>query len=66
VALPGRAPPVSASLRANDSVASIITANSTKTEIWLHFLNTYRTMCLAPGPEFQRILEGVGELRRAA
>jgi hypothetical protein len=24
------------------------TAKSTKNEIWLPFLNTYRTMCLAP------------------
>jgi hypothetical protein len=28
---------------------------------WLPFLNTYRTMCLAPEPEFQRVLE---EIRR--
>jgi hypothetical protein len=25
-------------------------------EIWLPFLDTYRTMCLAPGPEFRALL----------
>jgi len=28
---------------------------------WLPFLNTYRTMCTAPGPEFGRVLEQVRE-----
>src|SRR6202043_3753665 len=26
-------------------------------QIWLPFLDTYRTMCLAPQPEFRRLLE---------
>jgi hypothetical protein len=26
---------------------------------WLPFLDTYRTMCLAPEPQFQRVLEAV-------
>jgi len=28
-------------------------------ENWLPFLNTYRTMCLAPQPDFMRVLEDV-------
>lgn len=32
----------------------------------LPFLDTYRTMCLAPQPEFRQILEDVQELRFAA
>ena len=33
---------------------------------WLPFLDTYRTMCLAPEPAFRRILEDIRELRFAA
>jgi hypothetical protein len=33
---------------------------------WRPFLDTYRTMCLAPEPAFRRILEDVQELRFAA
>jgi hypothetical protein len=40
--------------------------NLTKSEIWLPFLDTYRTMCLAPEPAFRRILEEVRDLRFAA
>ena len=29
---------------------------------WLPFLDTYRTMCLAPEPQFQRVLEEIGGL----
>jgi hypothetical protein len=32
----------------------------------LPFLNTYRTMCLAPNPDFLRILEGVGKHQLSA
>ena len=39
---------------------------SSKSEIWLPFLNTYRTMCIAPSDEFRSILEGVRSLRAAA
>jgi len=28
-------------------------------ELWLPFLDTYRTMCLAPQPDFRRVLEDV-------
>jgi len=35
-------------------------------EGWLPFLNTYRTMCLVPQPEFRRVLEEVREMRLAA
>jgi hypothetical protein len=33
---------------------------------WLPFLDTYRTMCLAPEPVFRRILEDIREVRFAA
>jgi hypothetical protein len=33
---------------------------------WLPFLNTYRTMCLAPQPDFLRILQDIRDLRLAA
>ena len=32
----------------------------------LPFLNTYRTMCVAPKPEFRRILEEIRDMRLAA
>ena len=35
-------------------------------EGWLPFVRTYRTMCLAPKPEFRRVLEEIRELRLAA
>jgi len=34
--------------------------------IWLPFVETYRTMCLAPEPEFRRVLEDVRELHLVA
>ena len=37
-------------------------SNSAKSEIWLPFLGTYRTMCRAPDPAFRLILEDVREL----
>jgi len=37
-----------------------------KSEIWLAFLDTYRTMCLAPTPEVRRLLEGSQSLMLAA
>lgn len=33
---------------------------------WLPFLNTYRTMCIAPEPDFKRVLEDIRELQLAA
>jgi hypothetical protein len=33
---------------------------------WLPFLNTYRTMCLAPQPDFRRVLENVQAMQLAA
>jgi hypothetical protein len=35
-------------------------------DLWLPFLDTYRTMCRAPEPAFRQILEEVRELRFAA
>jgi hypothetical protein len=40
-------------------------AKSSKTEIWLPFLDTYRTLCMAPDPNFRHILEGVRSLKLA-
>jgi hypothetical protein len=34
--------------------------------IWLPFLDTYRTMCLAPQPDFRRVLEDVRAMQLAA
>ena len=42
------------------------TAKSAKSKIWLPFLDTYRTMCLAPQDNFRRVLEEVREMRLAA
>jgi hypothetical protein len=41
-------------------------AKSAKNEIWLPFLDTYRTMCLAPQPDFRRVLEDVRAMQLAA
>ena len=41
-------------------------AFSAKTEIWLPFLRTYRTMCIAPEAGFRRMLQEVHEMRLAA
>ena len=35
-------------------------------EGWLPFLDVYRTMLLAPGPDLRRVLENVRELGLAA
>ena len=35
-------------------------------QIWLPFLDTYRTMCLAPQSELRRLFEQVRDLRIAA
>jgi len=35
-------------------------------QIWLPFLDTYRTMCLAPQPEFRRLLDQARDLPIAA
>lgn len=35
-------------------------------ESWLPFLNAYRTMCLAPEPDFRRVLEEIRDARLAA
>jgi hypothetical protein len=37
--------------------------NVAKSEIWLPFLDTYRTMCRFPDPTFRQLLENVGNLR---
>jgi hypothetical protein len=34
-------------------------------KIWLPFLDAYRTMCVAPQPEFRRLLEGIREMKLA-
>jgi hypothetical protein len=47
--------PIGLSLVGSDSLSSLI--------VWLPFLDTYRTMCIAPVPPFRRILEDIRELR---
>jgi hypothetical protein len=42
------------------------TAKTAKTEIWLPFLDTYRTMCHAPEPALRRIFEDIRELHFVA
>jgi hypothetical protein len=37
-----------------------------RSQIWLPFLDTYRTICLAPQPEFRRLLEQARDLPIAA
>jgi hypothetical protein len=34
----------------------------TQEKIWLPFVDTYRTFCLAPGPEAKELLLGVQQL----
>ena len=34
--------------------------------LWLPFLDTYRTMCLAPQPDFRQVLAGVLSMELAA
>ncbi|MBV8457692.1 MAG: hypothetical protein JO122_13875 [Acetobacteraceae bacterium] len=38
------------------------TSDLGQSEIWLPFLDTYRTMCIAPALDFRQVLEGVREL----
>jgi hypothetical protein len=33
---------------------------------WLPFLDTYRTLCVVPPPDFQRLLEDIRQMRFAA
>ena len=33
---------------------------------WLPFLDTYRTLCVVPEPEFRRLLEEIREMQFAA
>ena len=52
-----------ASLQAFDRVPMTTLGDRTA---WLPFLNTYRTMCIAPEPAFRRILEDIRNLKMAA
>jgi hypothetical protein len=42
-----------------DPKAAIEIPLPVKTRSWVPFLDTYRTMCLAPEPQFQRVLEEI-------
>lgn len=42
------------------------TKGSDRLEIWLPFVEAYRTMCVAPSPDFRQVLEGVRHLKIAA
>jgi hypothetical protein len=46
--------------------SAAIQAKSAKKEIWLPFLNTYRTMCIAPESGFRRLLQDVRSFDTAA
>lgn len=41
-------------------------ADSAKKAIWLPFLDTYRTLCVAPGADVRKVLEAVRSLSRVA
>ena len=41
-------------------------AGLVKGEIWLPFLDTYRTMCVAPAGDFRRLLQQVSALQHVA
>ncbi len=41
-------------------------ASNGLSEIWLPYVDTYRTMCRTPEPEFKRVLEDVRDMRLAA
>ena len=45
---------------------SVTDVSGINRNLWLPFLDTYRTMCLAPQDNFRRILEEVREMRLAA
>ena len=40
-------------------------ADRQETGRWLGFLDTYRTMCIAPSSDFRQVLEDVWELKLA-
>jgi hypothetical protein len=42
------------------------TVNALRNAIWLPFPDPYRTMCLAPQPEFLQVLEELRQLELAA
>lgn len=41
-------------------------SNLAESEIWLLFLDTYRTMCSAPAPALRAMLEGIRDLQFSA
>jgi lipopolysaccharide/colanic/teichoic acid biosynthesis glycosyltransferase len=53
-------------LLAITSPLMLIVALAIKPESRGPFLNTYRTMCITPRPEFRSLLEKIRELRLAA
>jgi hypothetical protein len=54
------------SIRTFPATAETETTASYQGGAWLPFLDTYRTMCLAPQPDFRRVLEDVRAMQLAA
>ena len=50
----------------NGAKASPATGHRSNEGNWLPFLNTYRTMCVSPEPEFRQVLEEIRWLDLAA
>ena len=62
-AVPASFPITAASIHAYiraGGTPGMVNADAGKRE-WLPFLDTYRTMCLAPQPEFRGVLEEIQE-----
>ena len=43
-------------------IFQVSAATESRSRIWLPFVDTYRTFCLAPGPEAKELLLGVQQL----
>jgi hypothetical protein len=43
-------------------IFQVSAASAARSRIWLPFVDTYRTFCLAPGPEAKELLLGVQQL----
>src|SRR5580692_7928530 len=70
--LTARMPPVTSCALTRRSIETIPATAETEDTVsyeggaWLPFLDTYRTMCLAPQPDFRRVLEDVRAMQLAA
>src|SRR5262249_19325783 len=53
-------------LKAISATTETVSTRQYQGGVWLPFLDTYRTMCLAPQPEFRDVLEHVRSMQLAA